>query len=119
MQRGAGSGGKLTGRIRVRELAQREGLKGKVLNLFPSWHIGIIHGDDGYDVTFREDSLVVGFSYAELSVGREFLTASFFLQGPRFPLRLICNRFERIQQKASANSRKQLLRDRSAQGMTS
>lgn len=37
----------MTGRIKVRELMQREGLKGEVVNLFPSWHTGIIQGDDG------------------------------------------------------------------------
>lgn len=45
-------------RIRVTELMQREGLSGEVVNLFPSCHTGIIHGDDGYDVAFDDESLV-------------------------------------------------------------
>jgi hypothetical protein len=53
----------MTGRIRVRVLMQREGPKGEVVNLFPSRRTGIIHREDGYDVTFSDDSLVVGFSY--------------------------------------------------------
>ena len=62
---------------------QSEGLKGKVLNLFPSWHTGIIHGDDGYDVTFSDDSLVVGFSYGELSVGLRVSYGVFFPTGAK------------------------------------
>ena len=65
---------------------QREGLNGKVLNLFPSWHTGIIHGDDGYDVTFREDSLVAGFSYAELSVGLRVSYGILFPTGVKVPV---------------------------------
>jgi hypothetical protein len=52
----------VTGRIKLAELMQREGLQGEVVKLFPSWHTGIIQGDDGYEVTFSEDSLVVGYS---------------------------------------------------------
>ena len=53
-------------RIKVRELMQREGLNGEVVKLLPSRSTGIIHGDDGYDVTFNEESLVVGLGYGEL-----------------------------------------------------
>jgi hypothetical protein len=85
MQRGIGSEGKLTGRIGVGEQIQREGLKGKAVNLFPSWHTGIIHGDAGYDVTFGDDSLVVGFSYGELSVGLRVSYDVFFPTGAKVP----------------------------------
>jgi hypothetical protein len=47
-------------RIRVGELMQREGLRGEITQLFHSRRMGMIHGDDGYDVTFNEESLVVG-----------------------------------------------------------
>jgi hypothetical protein len=46
--------------VKIRELMQREGLTGEVVTLFHSRSTGIIHGDDGYDVTFNEESLVVG-----------------------------------------------------------
>ena len=75
----------MTGWIKVRELMQREGLKGEVVNLFPSWHIGIIHGDDGYDVTFSDDSPVVGFSYGELSVGLRVSYGVYFATGAKVP----------------------------------
>ena len=64
---------------------QREGLKGEVVNLFPAWHTGIIHGDDGYDVTFSDESLVVGFNYSELSVGLRVSYAVFFAAGAKVP----------------------------------
>lgn len=75
----------MTGRIKVRELMQREGLKGEVVNLFYSWHTGIIHGDDGYDVTFSDESLVVGFSFAELSIGLQVSYGVFFAAGAKVP----------------------------------
>ena len=75
----------MTGRIKVKELMQREGLEGEVVNLFPSWHTGIIHGDDGYDVAFDEESLVVGFSYGGLSVGLRVSYGVFFATGARVP----------------------------------
>ena len=34
-------------RIKVRELRQREGLRGEVVELFHSRNTGLIHGDDG------------------------------------------------------------------------
>jgi hypothetical protein len=46
-------------RIKVRELIQREELRGEVVELFHSRNTGMIHGDDGYDVTFSQESLVV------------------------------------------------------------
>jgi hypothetical protein len=73
----------MTGRIKVRELLQREGLKGEVVNLFPSWHTGIIHGDDEYDVAFSDDSLVVGFSYGDLFVGLRVSYGVFFAAGAK------------------------------------
>jgi hypothetical protein len=75
----------MTGRIKVKELMQREGLKGEVVNLFHSWHTGIIHGDDGYDVAFSDDSLVVGFSYGEMSVGLRVSYGVFFAAGTKVP----------------------------------
>ncbi len=75
----------MTTRIKVRELMEREGLKGEVVNLFPSWHTGTIHGDDGYVVTFSDDSLVVGFSYGELSPGLRVSYGVFFATGAKVP----------------------------------
>ena len=48
---------------------QREGLRGEIMQLFHAQCTGIIHGDDGYDVTFKEESLVVGLGYRELGLG--------------------------------------------------
>jgi hypothetical protein len=81
-----GKGGKMTGRIKVVELMKREGLRGEVIKLFPSWHTGIIHGDDGYDVTFSEDSLTVGFSYRELFLGMCVTYSVFFAAGAKVPI---------------------------------
>ena len=89
----------MTGRIKVRELMQREGLKGEVVNLFPSWHTGIIHGDDGYDVTFSDDSLVVGFSYSELSLGLRVSYSVFFAAGAKVPTAINMQPVQRIKQK--------------------
>lgn len=75
----------MTGRIKLAELKQREGLQGEVFNLFPSWHTGIIRGDDGNDVTFCEDSFVVGFSYGELSVGLRVSYSLLFAAGAKVP----------------------------------
>ena len=75
----------MTGRIKVKELMQREGLRGEVVNLFPPWHTGIIHGDDGYDVTFSDDSLVVGFRFGELSIGLRVSYGVFFAAGAKVP----------------------------------
>jgi hypothetical protein len=75
----------MTRRIKVKELMQREGLKGEVVNLFPSWRKGIIHGDDGYDVTFSDDSLVLGFNFRELSIGLRVCYGFFFAAGTKVP----------------------------------
>jgi hypothetical protein len=75
----------MTGRIKLAELKQREGLQGEVFKLFPSWHTGIIRGDDGNDVTFCEDSLAVGFSYGELSVGLRVSYRLLFATGAKVP----------------------------------
>ena len=72
-------------RIRVRELMQREGLRGEILQLFHSQRTGMIHGDDGYDVTFNEESLVVGLSYSELSLGLKVSYGIFFATGAKLP----------------------------------
>jgi hypothetical protein len=75
----------MTGRIKVAELMQREGLRGKVVKLSPSWHTGIIHGDDEYEVTFSEDSLLVGFSYTQLPLGLRVSYGVFFAAGAKVP----------------------------------
>jgi hypothetical protein len=64
---------------------QREGLKGKVVNLFPSWHTGIIHGDDGYDVTFSDESFMLGFGCRELAVGLRVSYGVVFAAGAKVP----------------------------------
>ena len=56
-----------------------------MVNLFATWHTGIIQGDDGYDVSFDEESLVVGCSYGELSVGLRVSYGVFFATGARVP----------------------------------
>ena len=73
-------------RVKVRELMQREGLNGEVVNLFPSQSAGIIHGDDGYDVAFNDESLVVGLGYSELSIGQRVSYGIFFAAGARVPV---------------------------------
>ncbi|HVB57569.1 MAG TPA: hypothetical protein VNE63_14260 [Candidatus Acidoferrales bacterium] len=75
----------MRGQIEVRVLMQREGLSGEVVNLFPSWHTGIIHGDDGYDVTFSDESLAVGFDYREVFVGLRVSYGVFFAAGVKVP----------------------------------
>jgi hypothetical protein len=60
-------------------------VKGEVINLFPSWHTGIVHGDDGCDVTFSDESLAVGFGYRELSVGLRVSYGVFLATGARVP----------------------------------
>jgi hypothetical protein len=72
-------------RIRVRELMQREGVRGEIVQLFHSRRKGMIHGDDGYDVTFNEESLVVGLSYGELSLGLKVSYGIFFAAGAKLP----------------------------------
>jgi hypothetical protein len=72
-------------RIRVRELRRREGLRGEIVQLFHSRRTGVIHGDDGYDVTFNEESLVVGLSYGELSLGLKVCYGIFFAAGAKLP----------------------------------
>jgi hypothetical protein len=71
--------------VKVRELMQREGLSGEVVTLFHSRHTGIIHGDDGYDVTFNEESLVVGLSYDEVAIGLRVSYGIFFAAGANAP----------------------------------
>jgi len=106
----------MTGRIKVKELMQREGLKGEVVILFPSRHTGIIHGDDGFDVTFSDDSLVVGFSYGELSVGLRVSYGVFFAAGAKVPRAINMQVVGADQTKQPVNLRKESLNDRSARG---
>jgi len=75
----------MTGRIKVKELMKKQGLRGEVVSLFLSRHTGIIHGDDGYDVTFSDDSLVVGLAYGELSLGARVSYGVFFARGAKVP----------------------------------
>jgi hypothetical protein len=71
--------------VKVRELMQREGLSGAVVVLFHSGLTGIIHGDDGYDVTFNEESLVVGLAYGEVGIGLRVSYGIFFATGAMVP----------------------------------
>jgi hypothetical protein len=72
-------------RIRVRELMQREGLRGEIVELFHSRNTGLIHGDDGYLASFNQESLVVGLSYRELSLGLKVTYGIFFAIGSKIP----------------------------------
>lgn len=72
-------------RVKVTELMQREGLNGEVVGLFPPRATGIIHGDDGYDVAFNDESLVVGFGYGEIAVGLRVSYGIFFAAGAKVP----------------------------------
>ena len=72
-------------RIRVRELMQREGLPGEIVQPFHSGRTGMIHGYDGCDVTFNEESLVVGLSYGELGLGLKVSYGIFFATGAKLP----------------------------------
>ena len=72
-------------RIKGCELIQREDLRGEVVGLFHSRNTGMIHGDDGYDVTFNQESLVVGVSYRELSLGLNVSYGIFFATGTKVP----------------------------------
>ena len=71
-------------RVKIRELMQREWLRGEIVKLFHLRNRGMIHGDDGYDVTFNQESLVVG-SYRELSLGLKATYGSFFATGAKVP----------------------------------
>ena len=46
-------------RVMVRELMQRAGLRGEIVELFHLRNTGMIHGHDGYDVSFNQEPLVV------------------------------------------------------------
>jgi hypothetical protein len=72
-------------RVKIGELMQREGLSGEVVTLFHSRSTGIIHGDDGYDVTFNEESLVVGLAYSEIGIGLRVSYGIFFATGAKVP----------------------------------
>jgi hypothetical protein len=45
----------------------------------------MIHGDNGYDVTFNDESLVVGMGYAELSLGLRVSYGIVFATGAKIP----------------------------------
>ncbi len=71
--------------VKVRELMQRVGLSGEVVALFHSGRTGMIHGDDGYDVTFNEESLVVGLAYGDVGIGQQVYYGIFFAKGAKVP----------------------------------
>jgi len=45
----------------------------------------MIHGDDGYNVTFNQESLVVGLSNRELRLGLKVTYGIFFATGAKVP----------------------------------
>lgn len=51
----------------------------------------MIHANDGYDVTFDEESLAVGLGYSKLSLGLGVSDGLLFVR-PGFPLRSMCGR---------------------------
>jgi len=75
----------MKGRIKAGEPMQREGLYGEVVELFHSRNTGLIRGDDGYHVTFNQESLVVGLSYRQLSLGLKVSYGIFFAMRARIP----------------------------------
>lgn len=75
----------MRGHLKVRELMQREGLRGEIVQLFHVKRTGMIHGDNGYDVTFNEESLAVGLSYQELGLGLRVSYGIFFAAGSKVP----------------------------------
>lgn len=72
-------------RLNVKELMRREDLRGEVLQLFHSQRTGMIHGDNGYDVTFNAESLVVGLGYGELGIGLRVSYGIFFATRAKLP----------------------------------
>ena len=72
-------------RIKVSELMQREGLRGEIVQLFHSARTGIIHGSDGYDVTFTAESLVLGLGYSDFTLGLRVSYRIFFPTGAKVP----------------------------------
>ena len=60
------------------------GLRGEIVEFFHVRNIGMIHRDDAYDVTFDQESIVVG-SYRELSLGLKATYGSFFATGAKVP----------------------------------
>lgn len=57
-------------------------MSGAVVRL-PSGRTGIIHGDDGYDVTFNEQSLVVGLGHGDLGIGLRVSYGILFATGAK------------------------------------
>lgn len=72
-------------RSKVSELMQREGLRGEIVQLFHSARTGIIHGSDGYHVTFTGESLVLGLGYSDLTLGLRVSYGIFFATGAKLP----------------------------------
>jgi len=80
---------------------QKQGLKGEVVSLFLSRHTGIIHGDDGYDVTFSDDSLVLGLAYGQLYLGMRVSYGVFFARGGKVPTAINMQRVQTDQTEAA------------------
>ena len=70
-------------RLKVRELMQRA--RGEIVELFHLRNAGTVHGEDGYDVVFNQESLVVGLSYRELSLGLRVTYGIVFATGAKVP----------------------------------
>jgi len=91
----------MTGRMRAQELMRKHGLKGEIVDLFHSSRTGIIHGDDGYDVAFNEDSLAVGLAYSALSVGMRMSYGVFFARRAKVPTAINMQGFQTDQREAA------------------
>jgi hypothetical protein len=58
-------------------------------------------GDDGYDVTFSDDSLVVGLAYGQLSLGMRVSYGIFFARGAKVPTAINMQRVQADQTEAA------------------
>ncbi len=76
----------MRGRVKVGDLMRKQDFTGEVVSLFPARNTGIIHGDDGYDVTFNDESLAVGIAYAGLCVGQRVSYSIFFAARAKVPV---------------------------------
>ncbi|MBI3668384.1 MAG: hypothetical protein HY237_01170 [Acidobacteria bacterium] len=76
----------MRGRVKVRDLMRKQDLTGEGVSLFPARNTGIIHGDEGYDVTFNDESLAVGIAYAGLCVGQRVSYSIFFAARAKVPV---------------------------------
>ena len=60
-------------------------MQGEILELFHLRNIGMIHRVDGYDVTFDQESFVMGLTYRELDLGLKVTCGIFFATGAKVP----------------------------------